>query len=174
MSKYSIMDPNVPVTPEEHLSKSKDFINSLIRYRVEMTRLFQGSRDKVENTIKNVIMHLENEMEPTREEIGDVYNIIKIYEDIVTFNPITDFTRDFLKSTSQLIFNWNKNTIQQDDIDSMINLILRVIDMNITINEQIQISKKLLEANKKYLNVKPQAYEASRAFLEAIDDELES
>jgi len=104
----------------------------------------------------------------TGKQKSQVKEALNLLLDVALYKPVTDMIRDLSVEMSQLAYNWNQQVGLNSDIERTTRTLERIVFAQRTLDDTIQISKKLLDRLQREMSRRPVAYELSRHYLESI------
>jgi len=135
-----------------------------------------GSKINDFQTCYNIINYHINILE-NDENITDDYNSNIIINSVnysisyIIENYLNNKLVDFFKAWLTVIYNWNENILQNNDLKMNCKVGLRLLDQYISINESIEVLKKCCNNMKRYLNWSPPAFEVNKQIIERLNKE---
>ncbi len=84
--------------------------------------------------------------------------------------PLTPAFINFVNAYTEMIYNWNDNSIKNRDISDIIFQINRIIKGHLTMNESIDILKNLTQSLRNFKNWLPPAFEISKHYIDLLNE----
>lgn len=123
--------------------------------------------------IKNHISLMEKEEQVPDFPISVVFTPLTFLRGYVLDYALDDNVRTFLQAYCELVRNWNENLSQNEDISKEVRTIMKLIDMQLTMNESMSILRNLNKRMRELLNWNPPSFELSRHYQKFLDGEGE-
>jgi hypothetical protein len=132
-----------------------------------MKETFTVMKDDIEGMIN------DKEIENTQEKFQKVLNTILIISNSVLEAPISDDFSKFVLVFSELTFNWNSNTYEDEVLRQLVKHMNNSINTRNKMIDTINISKEFESRMKDLGAWTPPAYDIAEAYLEQLLDENE-
>jgi len=104
-----------------------------------------------------------------QEKTEVVEKALKLMLDVALYRPITKIVRHLSLEVTEFAKNWNDQVPQCPNIAQKIAVLSRIVSSQKTMDDTIQITKKLLEKLQREMSRRPVAYELSKHYLESTD-----
>ncbi len=98
-----------------------------------------------------------------------VEKALKYMLDVAIYKPVTKMVNCLSTEMAELANNWNKQVSQRPNIEQTTLVLERIVSTHLTLNDTIQITKKVLDRLQTELGRRPVAYELSEAYLNSTD-----
>lgn len=113
---------------EDYMNSEDKYMDFLSRDNIELVR-------KSVDLVKSHITTLNNgeEIEKFDEDIikGPIHTVLRS----LLRSPISDYTKTFIKSYSTLIYNWNKNILNDKKLEVVCEALDRIVNNHFTMVE---------------------------------------
>ena len=151
--------------------KTKESINQFIE-SPRFIEIFQRYRDDIKKIINDIFSDidiLQNETdEPLKVEINHLTKLV----DLIMFNSveacISDQECKDFKNISELVFNYNNNSIKDESIMRRTTFLNNFLDGFLTFRDSIQLFKTVSERLNKFTNFNPPSFEISKHYIGSI------
>lgn len=157
---------------EEITQYLKDFFKEPTIFDEEQTDSIKEAIDIMVCDVESMID--DEEVESSEEKLFDVLNTTLLISNAVLENSISDEFCKFVKVFSELSFNWNSNTYQDEIIRQLSMYMSRMMDTRNVMLKSIKINKEVDERMRDLSGWAPPAYEISEAYLEQLLEENEN
>jgi len=155
-------------------------LQQLLKYRTELETTFgKLGADTLRDAARIMICHMEalqadQQVNVTANERQRIYAALNTVKSYCLDKPITVYAIDFIKEFTLLMYNWNVNVNKNRTVEKDIRLIRNIIEMKTTIDESIQLLKRLIEKAKRTANYMPPAFEMSKHYLQILQRKIEA
>lgn len=165
--------------PQEMYEQKIGKIEGILKHEKEFRRTYG---EKGGNVIRDAQKILKNQMGAALQlktvaesstladdkQKSRVKEMLNLLLDIALYKPMTDMIRELSIETSQLAYNWNQQVGLCSDIERITRTLERIVAAQRTLDDTIQISKKLLDRLQREMSRRPVAYELARHYLKSI------
>lgn len=142
------------------------------------TILSRQAIDTVRSTL--TVMREDLKKAATNKECSSCDNNIRmvgstlgIFLDVLINEKQTVFFRDLLNDYLVVVNNWNIQCGKNKNIESHMGMLVRIRDMNTTLQDTITVAKNLLNKLQREQHYRPPAYELSKHYLLQLQKRLE-
>ena len=108
----------------------------------------------------------------SKEQIGLVAGAIQQLNAAALTLPITSFFKKFCEEYLPLINNWNNNFAKSANITVKLQSVERIVQDYITMADMNVMARRLIKKLQRESHYRLPSLEASRAFLESMDEEV--
>lgn len=146
----------------ENVLKTKDC--NILNKREDFQKSFE--------IIKNHINSIENDVliNFCESDIKTIKRSIRICKSFILEAYLDKKETEFIKDWIYLVFNWNQNTLKDNDLNVSMQYLLRIMDQHYTIIEAIDHLKFLLDRSKKIQGWQPPSFELSKHYLKFLEE----
>lgn len=88
----------------------------------------------------------------------------------ITYRPIKQKDNIFVKSYCELIYNWNNNTIKDDDIKTMTDLTIILLDNHFFMIKYMKELKIIISIMNRFRSWFPISIQSAKTFFGALND----
>lgn len=164
---------------KKEYKESLDELQRMLGYD-DATNIFgQGGVRKLKEAVSTMDRHISQLIEKdddqgakfTKDEVKTVDKCVDMLLRKVTFEPITDWLRDFTGMFVDFVSQWNQRTVNATQITSKIMASKRIVDSNQTIKDAIIMMKRMRKKVEPILEKDPSSLDLSRAWAEKIREE---
>lgn len=177
-SKFGGMDAGTPTTPTaQHEALIKE-IERILGFRMDLLSVFGGSLDAIENGYRlmkeqmgNIIKDRPVSVQPHEaQSIGRLFDILV---EFVLYRELTPIFRDFAYVLCTLGRNWNDNTIKDRNLNNNITVVAKVVRDIRTVDETMDLLKKLIEKGREVYRYEPPAFKLSEHYFKTLTSGVE-
>jgi len=168
------------MSAEQKYKETVQEIERILKYRGYFTRNYGNKGGAtIENAYRTMRRQMdaalkEETIEATGKEKSCIKEALNIMLNVVLYKPINKMVRDLSIAISRLTFNWNQQIGHRPDIEQNARLIERIVTAQKTLDDTIEISKRLLERLQRELSHRPIAWELSKHYLLSLQEYIEN
>jgi len=105
---------------------------------------------------------------------SDIERFIECTKEILLFNALDKNTRQTIRELLVFLYNINKNAERDEEIERDILLCIKIIDLCLTLNELIGVSREVITKMRQTLLYAPPAFELAPHYLKTMLEDIES
>lgn len=175
-SKFGSMDARVPTTPSTQHKALIQEIERILGFRNELLNTFSGSLDVIENGYRLMKEQMENivndrPVSVKQHEAQSIGRVFDILVEFVLYRELTPIFRDLVYALCILGRNWNDNTINDKNLSTNITIVAKLVRDIKTIDETMDLLKKLIEKGREIYGYEPPAFALSEHYFKTIQEQ---
>lgn len=171
--EFGGMDARTPTTPAtQHQALIKE-IERILGFRKELIKTFGGSLDTVENGYRLMKEHAaiiikDEPVSVLPHEAQIVGRLFDILLDFVLYRELPQIFRDLAHALCTLGRNWNNNTVNDKNLHNSITVIAKVVRDLKTVDETMDLLRKLIEKGNQTYLYEPPAFKLSEHYFKTL------
>jgi len=116
----------------------------------------------------------EERIELGEDDIRNIKDYIENTKSIILFKPLDDDSRYMLRKLLEFLYNINENSALKDnEIRTDILLCVKMLDMCMTLNELIGVSREIINKLNEIVSYSPPAFKLAEHYLNTLLEEIE-